>query len=264
MFLSVASQIPTVQQPQNLIDLYSEYWTPYSTELIQPGITPTIGRTFADSIRQDRVDSVIANKLKDYILFDVHGDGGSNWLIWARDNQPSDDLPPSSEWESDETWQWPAILRDWSVQFVVSNGALLDILVDTSKLIPRQQLSSRVIFQQWWTTVPWPFELRLRLQMQPSLFEWKYPGNFSDAKGSVECLRPINIQVPPIPGGLAGYSGIISRGVEFPKTNTGYWVPDKKYFKQDQIRGRWFSELAMVQPPYSPVIYPKLPVIYAS
>lgn len=265
MFFNVAVQIPTAANPQNVIDLFGEWWVPYDVELITPGDTPLIGRTFADSIRLNRVDPVIAAKLKDFILFDIHNSGGTNYLIFARDIQPSSalKLTPTSQWESDETWTWPAILRKWSVRFVVNNKNLIDLVVDQD-LVERQQLLSTVVYRQWWTSVPWPTNLRLTVQMQPSTFRWNYPISLQDAKGSIECLRPKKIQVPPFPLGLNGYELISFQGIEYDKTNVGYWVPDRKYWKQDQIRGRFFSEEAVAQPPYSPVQYPKPPRIYAS
>jgi len=261
--VSVSANIPDpngAPEDATAFERDCEFWVPYSDELILPDIMPTIGKTFANTMKDDRMLGPIAKQLKDYILVWKEGEQ----LIFARDIRPSDALEnsPSSSWNTRDTWKWPAVLRSWDVQFVVNDGNLIDIVV-SADIVDEQALATTFLYEQFWSVIPWPEEMLRRVDMQPGRFEWRYPSGAADAKGSFFGLHP-EVQVPPFPGGITGYERFIRQGKEYAPTNVTAWRDDTKYDSQKQIRGRWFRERCTALVPYSTAIYPPPPRVYAS
>jgi hypothetical protein len=263
-----------VMSVSNLFDQDCEYWIPYSTELIQPGMTLTYGKTFADCINQNNLDPPLAAQLAAYVLMDIHDVYGRTYLIFARNTLPSADLiqKPSAVWAKSKTWDWPTVWRNFTYNFDVgpplSNGAggNLNAVTILPNLCKGGRFPTIHRISQWWTSQPWPEYLInvMARALAPSVVQWNY---FNVAEGSVNCLHG-RIDMPPLTGigSIRGNPGVTRniQGQTTPATTPATWAPDRVDFNQEQIRGRWMAELTLAIPPWNPLIYPQNPFFYSS
>lgn len=255
----------------NLVDRDAEYWVEYDTENIKPGTqlicdgSLTYARCIAERIY---MECPIAAQLADYVLMDVHSEGGTNYLIFARNTLPTfeTEMTPSLISDERDTWRFPALIRSFpQPQFGVNSGNLIYVSV-APDIVDEFHGVCTIVTRQWWTSQPWPRNLLERRQgMQPDRVTWDY---FGLAQGSLLCLHP-DLNIPPLSGvsairGQALGRTLTIQGTTFPATNPPTWTDDVQYDKVQQIRGRWFREQKIVLPPFDPTLYPEAPFFYTS
>lgn len=249
--------------PVSPLERDDELHAPFSGLMMVPGYRPQVGQ-LCKNVRFDPRCQPQQDKFENWVLMDIVPGSPDATLIFSRQQLPSAALTPSDSHSDEDLWQWPPVLRGLDIRHIVSDGNYLDTLV-VADIHDPDPLMSEHIYEEWWTTEKWPYELIRSNNHLPAEVRGDYPL----ARFNYKCLHG-DTTLPP----LTGITAILSRPVKvnqahrpiihFPRTNFVSWQDYTISDKQNKVRGRWYRVRHIVRPPYNPLKYPKLPEILSS